>query len=81
MDRQTLHMNQEKLLGSCVLHWVKLLRKMGKGLPWQFSSQCSEPPMQGLGSIPGQGTRIPHAAGPKHLKQKRKEKWGDGLKG
>ena len=46
MRRQTLHISQEKLLGSYVLHWVKLLRKMGRGLPWQFSGQDSEPLMQ-----------------------------------
>ena len=42
-----------------------------KGLPWRSSGLDSSLSMQGISSIPGQGTEIPHAARPKKKKKRR----------
>ena len=79
MGRQTLYMSQEKLLGSSVLHWVKLLRKMGRGLRWQFSGRDSEPLMQGAwvrSLVRELGSHMLHGTAKTFKTKKKKRKMG-----
>ena len=53
---------------------IKIVKKKkSKGLPWWSSGSLRAPNAGGMALIPGQGTKIPHAAshGPKVPKLKR----------
>ena len=46
------------------------IKEMGQGLPWWSSGQDFVLNAGGLGSISGQGAKIPHASWPKNTEQK-----------
>ena len=68
-------MNVYETATICQKAGLKVMRKLAGGLPCQSSGLDPALLMQGAGSIPDRGAKLPNALGPKNQDVKQKQYW------